>query len=229
MHVHLPKPLHGWRAFFGEIGVIVVGVLIALAAEQAVEWFHWRSEARDFREALDQEAALNLGNLTFHQMQVKCIARRLGELDKVLAQSADGRPVQLAAKIGIPIEPIGGTSVWESKDAQVVEHLPLDVRLKYAALYDLFRISDGVVNDQYAVWKKLVAYDVAGPLTLEDRRQLAALIDDARGLDSAMRINWPDTLKLGNELGIKPVLWPAMVAMRKHVPDFDICKPILKG
>ena len=32
MHVHLPKPLHGWRAFFGEIGVIVIGVLTALAA-----------------------------------------------------------------------------------------------------------------------------------------------------------------------------------------------------
>jgi hypothetical protein len=30
MHVHLPKPLHGWRAFAGEVGIIVLGVLIAL-------------------------------------------------------------------------------------------------------------------------------------------------------------------------------------------------------
>jgi len=36
MHVHLPKPLHGWRAFAGEVGIIVVGVLIALSAEQFV-------------------------------------------------------------------------------------------------------------------------------------------------------------------------------------------------
>jgi hypothetical protein len=34
MHVHLLEPLHGWRAFAGEVGVIVLGVLIALGAQQ---------------------------------------------------------------------------------------------------------------------------------------------------------------------------------------------------
>ena len=37
MHFHLPKPLHGWRAFAGEVGIIVIGVLIALGAQQLVE------------------------------------------------------------------------------------------------------------------------------------------------------------------------------------------------
>ena len=37
MHFHLPKPLHGWRELIGEVGIIVVGVLIALSAEQLVE------------------------------------------------------------------------------------------------------------------------------------------------------------------------------------------------
>jgi len=32
MHFHLPKPLHGWREFAGEVGIIVIGVLIALGA-----------------------------------------------------------------------------------------------------------------------------------------------------------------------------------------------------
>ena len=32
MHFQVPKPLHGWREFAGEVGIIVVGVLIALAA-----------------------------------------------------------------------------------------------------------------------------------------------------------------------------------------------------
>lgn len=30
MHFHLPKPLHGWREFVGEVGIIVLGGLIAL-------------------------------------------------------------------------------------------------------------------------------------------------------------------------------------------------------
>ena len=32
MHFHLPKPLHGWRAFAGEVGIIVIGVLILATA-----------------------------------------------------------------------------------------------------------------------------------------------------------------------------------------------------
>ena len=32
MHFQLPKPLHGWRQFFGEVGIIVICVLIALGA-----------------------------------------------------------------------------------------------------------------------------------------------------------------------------------------------------
>ena len=34
MRFNLPKPLHGWREFAGEVGVIVLGVLIALGFEQ---------------------------------------------------------------------------------------------------------------------------------------------------------------------------------------------------
>ncbi len=37
MHFHLPKPLHGCREFTGHVGIIVIGVLIALGAEQVVE------------------------------------------------------------------------------------------------------------------------------------------------------------------------------------------------
>ena len=34
MRFQLLKPLRGWRAFFGEVGVIVLGVLIALGASR---------------------------------------------------------------------------------------------------------------------------------------------------------------------------------------------------
>jgi hypothetical protein len=60
MHVHLPKPLHGWRAFVGEVGIIVLGVLIALSADQLVSAFQWwlkRAEAH-LTIALSRAAAL---------------------------------------------------------------------------------------------------------------------------------------------------------------------------
>jgi hypothetical protein len=34
MHIHLPKPLHGWREFVGEVGIIAIGMPIAPGAAQ---------------------------------------------------------------------------------------------------------------------------------------------------------------------------------------------------
>jgi hypothetical protein len=56
MHVRLPKPLHGWRAFAGEVGIIVLGVLIALGFEQVAQAIHWRYEAAKAQDALRNEA-----------------------------------------------------------------------------------------------------------------------------------------------------------------------------
>src|SRR5690348_13077120 len=55
MHFHLPTPLHGWREFAGEVGIIVIGVLIALGAEQMVESWQWRGQAAEARTALRAE------------------------------------------------------------------------------------------------------------------------------------------------------------------------------
>ena len=58
MHVHLPKPLHGWRAFVGEVGIIVIGVLIALSAEQLIEWVHWQAKVGGAETAIGRDLAL---------------------------------------------------------------------------------------------------------------------------------------------------------------------------
>ena len=36
MDIHKPKPIRNWREFLKEVGIIVLGVSIALAGEQAV-------------------------------------------------------------------------------------------------------------------------------------------------------------------------------------------------
>ena len=52
MHVRLPAPLHGWRSLVGEIGVIVIGVLIALAAQQLVQEWQQRGDLQEARQAI---------------------------------------------------------------------------------------------------------------------------------------------------------------------------------
>ena len=74
MHIHLPKPLHGWREFVGEVGIIVIGILIALGAEQVVEAVHDRSQVHEMTdklhaESVENRSALNLDVVGMQQSQ----------------------------------------------------------------------------------------------------------------------------------------------------------------
>ncbi len=37
MDIHKPKPVHSWREFATEIGIVVIGIAIALGGEQIIE------------------------------------------------------------------------------------------------------------------------------------------------------------------------------------------------
>ena len=54
------KPMHGWRAFAGEVGIIVIGVLIALAAQQGVETWRRQQDVERARDDLDDEILYNV-------------------------------------------------------------------------------------------------------------------------------------------------------------------------
>jgi hypothetical protein len=84
MHFHLPKPVHGWRELVGEVGIIVVGVLIALSAEQLVETVHERRVADETRDAIRAEFNNSLTSLALRGQSEPCVARRLAEVRQIL-------------------------------------------------------------------------------------------------------------------------------------------------
>jgi len=47
MTLDLLKPLPGWRAFLGEVGIIVLGVLVALAIGEVADDLRWDARAKD--------------------------------------------------------------------------------------------------------------------------------------------------------------------------------------
>ncbi len=66
--VGAPEPLHrlrwrrfspsmGWRAFWSEILIVVIGVVIALAANEAVEKWNWRNKVADGEARLREDTA----------------------------------------------------------------------------------------------------------------------------------------------------------------------------
>jgi hypothetical protein len=61
LDVHAPhEPINTWRGFVLHIATVVIGLLIAVGLEQAVEYFHHRNEVREARAALAAEHEENI-------------------------------------------------------------------------------------------------------------------------------------------------------------------------
>jgi hypothetical protein len=61
LDVHAPhEPIHTWKSFFIHIAAIAVGLLIAVALEQSVEYLHHRHQLRVSRDAIHRELSQDL-------------------------------------------------------------------------------------------------------------------------------------------------------------------------
>lgn len=87
MHFHLPKPLHGWREFAGEVGIIVLGVLIALGFEQVAELMRWRVRAAEARLALKAEVGHGFLVTEERQAVVDCVDEQLSRIERAVIGS----------------------------------------------------------------------------------------------------------------------------------------------
>ena len=223
MHFHLPKPLHGWRELLGEVAIIVVGVLLALGAEQLVEAAHWRSEVRDFRAAIDHELGRDLGVYALNMESRRCVAARLAALEQLLSQSRAGHQLRMVRPIGRPQSFSQYTSTWDNKGAEVTEHLPLDARVRYGEVYDEFANADIVRLNERDVWRSLAQFDGNEPLDHADRLRLRELLTRAEQLDAAARGNYGYILHLAKPLGIHPIGDP----QNPHMPGGEsFCQPL---
>lgn len=102
MQFHLPKPLRGWREFVGEVGIIVVGVLIALGAEQLVDNWHWRNTVKAQKAAFDEDVSGMWESMSARMVVQGCLDKRLNELKVVFQRYDRGLPLGIIAPIGRP-------------------------------------------------------------------------------------------------------------------------------
>jgi len=93
MKVDLPKPLHGWREFAGEVGIIVLGVLIALGAGQLVDDWQWRNEVAAARESIGEEMDQHYFYAAEMAIAQPCIDRQLQQLEDAVLAPGPYRPV----------------------------------------------------------------------------------------------------------------------------------------
>jgi hypothetical protein len=220
MSFNLPQPLHGWREFAGEVGVVVLGVLIALGAGQIVEWLHDRQVAEEARENVRAEAGLDLGFIQGRIASQPCIEARLSELSAILANAGDGSPDPRPTWIAKPPTVPFFTARWQAATASGRNSLfPAKEQEQFGTLYQIFgRYNDYQPREQ-EVWADLRALETwQGPLGPEARVAFTKSLQQAKYL--AWDLNYAGTyaIRTGGAMGLLSRQAPSE-------PD-PICYPI---
>lgn len=234
MHVHLPKPLHGWREFIGEVGIIVVGVLIALGAEQVVENFHWRHEVEAGREAVRENLVGSVRQSFEREAMSRCLAQRLQYVATILDQASNSGRLPPAGPIGNPAKRIWQLQSWDSMVAsQVATHFPKQEMIALGDLDAYLQSVNALNADEFNQWT--ILWTMVGPgrrLAIGEESQLRQALARAHYDAKLMRIaanQIPGNIRESHLLSdeeLAKVAKDEKTEMRKYFPIAPLCQPI---
>jgi hypothetical protein len=201
MQFQLLKPLRGWREFSGEVGIIVLGVLIALGAQQVVQGIQEREDIAQLRSALRAELADNRARWEDMRASDPCTLQRLD----ALARWSETAPnhAKLVRPFVLRLWNMH-SSAWDvAKSSPATGNIPLDERLTYAELY--------AATDN---WREYFAEERANAIQLsallesadqpESRRQIQFHVAKARVLRRRRTENYPYFFRRFDALKIAP-------------------------
>jgi hypothetical protein len=186
MDIRKPKPIHNWREFLKEVGTIVLGVSIALAAEQGVEYVHWRNQVRQAREVIATEMAQNIGSAIVAWRATICTERRLDELAQILDKAAETGRLPPLGDIGRPPRRTWRTGAWDTVVAsQTATHFPRQQLADLAGIYSFVRLAAD--TSDFEAWIKL--YTMVGPgrrLAPSSETELRQALTQARAMSRGL-------------------------------------------
>jgi hypothetical protein len=152
MHFHLPKPIHGWRAFVGEVAIIVLGVLIALGAEQAVHSIEWREKVAAAIADMDNELGSGDGPEAYERVAIHdCVAAHLGRLRASVERGDRSASRTLIDQFWLPNRTWDSLARDAANTADVAAHMPhermLQYRIAYEMVPDMQRLAEKELGD----------------------------------------------------------------------------------
>ena len=182
MEIHKPKAAHNWREFVIEIGTIVIGILIALSLEQAIEAIHERQLAQEAQEAINAEMRLDLGRIAYRLSQQPCVDRRLDQITALLADWNHGKTPPAGLNIGRPDDVPMVDQRWQANlnSGRFNRQSPAE-QTEQAGFYTQLSIFNDILHHEHDVWSQLRTLDL-GPdvLSIDLRPAVVAALANAR-------------------------------------------------
>jgi hypothetical protein len=205
MRFTLPKPLHGWRAFAGEVGIIVLGVLIALGAQQVAEGVQERGEARDAESEIRGELAHNIAMLRSRWAVRACVENRVDELQKLIDSARDDGTIATPKWVGRPQFWTMQLARWQTTlQAGRAALLPPDDLALYGSLYSFMDNVNALTAEEQMDWARLRSLEHLQRLTPAMAVQLTNTLQEARYRSWRMGIWTVQIERLADRLHLPP-------------------------
>ena len=222
----LIQPPTGWPNFVTDLLIVVLGVFIALAAQEAVSGWKARRGLAEFRTAVDREIADNLAAYEQRTDQSRCVNARLDQLEAWQNDWRDGAGPAMLGRIRRPVGYTLSQDVWGSGVAANLSEMPLEQRLNYAALYAAFQTYENLRLREAAIWQNLYGYDQARTLTTQEVNALRGLLLSARALAWSIDGNWVELKQQAAAIGIRPARYTLDDAARRLCVRIDFTRDL---
>jgi hypothetical protein len=145
MEVHAPdQPVHSVKSFLVHLSIVTAGILIALALENAVEWLHHRSLAREAEANITEEITENLGRLEHFSESAEKFAAELKKAVQNVEKLVDEprQPRHWDISLNLKLTALS-TAAWQTAGAMgALGYMSYGQVRRYADVYDLQRHFD---------------------------------------------------------------------------------------
>lgn len=201
-HLHVPKPIHGWKQFFNEVAVIAVGIAIALGGEELVsQWNEHRYAYKSF-EAIKDEVEVNLGRMQERIATADCIDRRL---DEVAAYVEHPEGKKRPSWVGRPqVWAMQSSAVGAARSYGSLTVLPREQQMTISTLYSTMDQFADIEKDEQWAWAELRSITEDREVTDSDKASLRQAIQRARYAAWLLRTTAEQAIQEARAIDVKP-------------------------
>lgn len=184
------SPLHwDWQEVGREIVIVVVGVFIALAAQQAVDDWQWRDKVSEAEKAMRYELTFDDGPQMLQRIAMHpCTSRRLDEIRAAAESGTDRASIaRLVESYWVDVRTWDMIALNAVTASDVISHMGEKRFSEFATAYyrmptlERTNAQEGVDIGRLRAFRR-----VGGPISEEERDRLVVAVEALRAGDSTM-------------------------------------------
>lgn len=182
MEVHKPRLVENWRELFKEWGIIVLGVLTALLAEQAVQSIGWHNKVDAAVADMNNELGADDGPQAYVRLAMHdCVAGQLNNLRSAVEEGDRGRSIALIDTFWFPQRTYDSLAREAATASDVASHMAHDRMLQYRITYEVIPDMDRLSDREFVDLSRIRALPrTGGPLETSEKLAVTGAIEALR-------------------------------------------------